>query len=147
MGFTEEDAEAMRKRTEAGHGAIARRKAGLPSPATSSPLVAAVTFVEGIRNERKLHEAIIAHCDKQSPRWKYIHARMDKPSTIGLGAPDFVIFVPPNSEMHRRVFCIECKRKGQKPTPEQLAWHKEMEMLGHRVHVVFSMEQFLEIVK
>lgn len=146
MGFTQEDADAMQKRTEA---AIARGKqqVGLPDPMASAPLVSAITFVEGLRSERKLHEDIMAHCDKQWPRWKYVHARMDKPSTIAVGAPDFVIFTPGNEEMHPRVFAIECKRGGKKPTPEQLAWHKEMEMLGHRVHVVYSMEEFLEIVK
>lgn len=94
----------------------------------------------GPKLEGDLHQQIIAYCNSQWPKWKYIHARMDKKSTIQKGAPDFVIFLP------GRVCCVECKRPGEKPTQEQLAWAKEMEMLQHKVHVVTSFEQFLNVV-
>lgn len=152
MGYTQEEADAMRQRTEAARLNVKPQFAGkngnpTPDTLTSAVLVSAVTFLEDLGSERKLHKAIMAHCDGQWPRWKYIHARMDKRSTVAVGAPDFVIFSPGNAEMHPRVFAIECKRAGQKPTPEQLAWHKEMEMLGHKVHVIYSLAEFFEIVK
>lgn len=91
--------------------------------------------------ESKLHDSIIEWANSQWPRMKFIHARMDQRSTIAVGAPDFVLFL-----LAGRVLCVECKAKGKKPTPEQLAWHKEMEMLGHKVHVVWSMDDFMKLV-
>lgn len=102
---------------------------------------------EGVSRESDLHDSIIEFCDRQWPRWKYIRTRMDKRSTIAVGAQDFTIFLPGNAEMAPRVKCIECKRKGEKPTAEQLIWHKEMEMLGHTVYVVRSMAEFMEVIK
>lgn len=97
---------------------------------------------EGCEDESELHREILDYCNHQWPRWKVIHARMDQRSTIPVGAQDLTIFKPDG-----KVLCIECKRKGAKPTIEQQAWHKEMEMLGHKVHVVYSYREFLEIVK
>ncbi len=145
MPTSPEQFDAMKQRTEAGHGAILRRKGVVIDPMQCD--VTASTLVEGVTKERELHDEIIRYCDSQWPRWKYIHARMDKRSTIAVGAPDFVIFTPGNAEMHPRVFAIECKRAGQKPTPEQLAWHKEIEMLGHKVHVIYSLAEFKEITR
>lgn len=96
---------------------------------------------EPVERESTLHEQIMKHCDSQWPKWKYLRARMDKRSTIASGAQDFTIFAP------GRVILCECKRKGEKPTAEQLAWHKELELLGHKVHVVYSFEEFLEAIK
>lgn len=67
---------------------------------------------------------------------------MDKRSTIAVGGQDFTIFANLG-----RVFLVECKRKGEKLSPEQLAWKLEMEMAGHTVHTVWSYAEFLEIVK
>jgi len=86
-----------------------------------------------------LHEKIMRHCDAQWPKWKYIHARTDQRSTVGIGVHDFTIYLP------GRVLNIECKTKEGKPTPEQLAWALQLEMLGHKVHVVRSMDEFLAL--
>jgi hypothetical protein len=133
--FTTSDYIAMKERTDR-----ARLKGGTLSPMTAprhgiddlppNPSPKALL-------ERHLHEDIIRHCNQQWPRWKYIHARMDQKSTIQEGAQDFTIFMPGN-----RTLCVECKRPGEKPTAEQRAWAKEMEMLGHTVHVITTMEQF-----
>ena len=96
---------------------------------------------EPVERESDLHNDIIAHCNAQWPRWKFIHCRTDRRSTIAIGAPDFVIFLP-----HGRVLCLECKRKNAKPTTEQIAWQKEMQLLGHAVHVVRSMEEFQKLI-
>lgn len=97
---------------------------------------------DAVTSERGLHLEIIKFCDAQWPRWKYIRSRMDKRSTIAVGSQDFTIFMP-----KKRTLCVECKRKGEKPTAEQQIWHKEMEMLGHEVKTIYSMEQFLEAIK
>jgi len=99
-------------------------------------------LAQPVERERGLHEAILDHCAAQWPRWKVIHARMDKRSTIQVGAQDLTIFMPGGN-----VLCIECKARREKLTPEQLAWATEMSMLGHSVHVVWSMEDFLAILK
>ena len=95
-----------------------------------------------VERESKLHEEIMRHCDHQWPRWKYIHCRMDRESTIAVGAPDFVIALPGG-----RVIWIECKAKDGKRSVEQLAWATQMEMLGHTVHLVRSFEEFLELAR
>ena len=87
-----------------------------------------------------LHEKIMRHCDAQWPKWKYIHARTDQRSTVGIGVHDFTIYLPGG-----RVLNAECKTRDGKPTPEQLAWALQLEMLGHKVHVVRSMDEFLAI--
>jgi len=91
-----------------------------------------------VERERDLHGQIIEWCDKQWPRWKYIHSRMDKSSTISVGAQDFTIFTP-----NGQTVCIECKRKGEKMNASQLAWELEMNRLGHEVYVVRSMDDFM----
>jgi hypothetical protein len=95
-----------------------------------------------VTRERDLHDQIIDFCNSKFPRWKFIHARMDKRSTVAVGSQDFTIFLP-----NGRVLCVECKRKNEKPDQDQLIWHKEMEMLGHVVHVVRSVEEFVSVTK
>ena len=92
--------------------------------------------------ESMLHALIREYCKDQWPRWKYIEGRMDRRSTIAVGAQDFTIFMP-----DKKVLCVECKRKGCKPDKEQLSWHKEMSMLGHTVYVVHDMAEFLSILR
>jgi len=98
--------------------------------------------LDGVERERDLHDDIIEFCNAQWPPWKFIHARMDKRSTIAVGANDFTIFAS-----RGRTFCIECKRKNEKLDPDQLIWQKQMDMLGHRVFVVRNMDEFREVVK
>jgi hypothetical protein len=97
---------------------------------------------EPVTKERALHDALIVFYESQWPKWKVIYARQDKPSTIRVGCQDHTVFAS-----RGRVFCLELKKKGGKPDADQLAWHKEMEMLGHKVHVIRSMDEFYEVVK
>lgn len=92
--------------------------------------------------EKELHQDIIDHCDKQWPRWKYVHSRTDKPTRNTLGVPDFVIALPLG-----RTLYVEAKRPGQKPSLAQSAWHAEMLKLKHYVHVVHDMQEFLSAVE
>lgn len=93
-----------------------------------------------IERELDLHDQIIRYCNAQWPKWKYIHARTDKRSTIAAGCQDFTIFAP------GRVLCIEVKRPGGKLDPDQQGWAKEMQMLGHTVHTVRSMDEFIALL-
>ena len=92
--------------------------------------------------EGKLHDKISAWCDSQWPRWKYVHSRMDQPTTTAKGVPDFVILAPAG-----RLLLIECKARDGKCSTEQLGWHKEAEMLGHTVHIVRSLEEFIALTQ
>lgn len=89
-----------------------------------------------------LHEQIMRHCDSQWPRWKYLHSRTDQKSTVAVGSHDFTVFLPGSKHL-----CIECKSKSGKLSSYQLGWAHEMRTLGHEVHVVYSLDQFLELTK
>ncbi len=91
--------------------------------------------------EIPLHDKILKWCANQWPRWKVIRARPDKPSGIQVGAQDLTVFSPGG-----RVFCVELKSRDGKLSKQQAAWAVEMDMLGHRVHVVRSLREFLAIV-
>jgi len=92
---------------------------------------------EAVNDEGKLHLAIIDFCERQFPRWKYRHARMDRPTTEEKGIEDFTVFMPNGITAH-----VECKKKSGKQSVDQLAWQLELGRLGHKVYVVFSIEQF-----
>jgi len=94
-----------------------------------------------VARESQLHDEIIEFCGNQYPHWKFRHARMDRKTTEECGVEDFTIFATGN-----RTFHFECKAKGKKRTPEQLAWALEMRMLEHEVHCIESFSQFLAII-
>jgi hypothetical protein len=93
------------------------------------------------KREMDLHEKIIKHCMDQWPRWKFLRARSDQKSTIQKGASDFTIFMPGG-----RTLCLECKSKGGKLSQDQLIWRHEMGLLGHPVHEVRSMDDFVKLL-
>lgn len=95
----------------------------------------------GVSDELALHDEIIKWCVSQWPRVKYIHARTDQKSTIAKGCHDFTLFLPDG-----RTLCFECKKKDGKWSEDQLGWKKEMELLGHAVHDVRSMQDFFALV-
>jgi len=103
--------------------------------------MAGETMCEAVPLEMPLHKRIMEHCDQQWPRWKYIRAASHRKSTIAEGCQDFTIFMPAG-----RTLCVECKARNEKPDKAQQAWHREMEMLGHNVHVVRNMDEFLRAV-
>jgi len=91
------------------------------------------------REIEELHYPILAWCKDQGAA--YIRARSDMASTIQRGAPDFTIF------HNGRVFLIECKSRTGKLKPEQIGWAMLAEKNLFKVHVVRSMNEFLEIVR
>ena len=95
-----------------------------------------------VDKESKLFEAVDAFCKAQWPNWVQVYARTDKKSTLPVGCHDRTIFGP-----YPKVLLIEGKKKGGKPSPEQLIWKEMLRMLGWTVHIVDSVEQFLELTK
>ena len=93
-----------------------------------------------VDRESELHDAITQYCREHG--WSYIHSRMDRRTTTAAGVCDFVIFADMG-----RTFCVECKRKGGKLSPQQQAFAAHLSRLGHKSHTVYSMAEFLEAVK
>jgi hypothetical protein len=108
---------------------------------TKQPPLSTAPFASN-KPEAALHQEIIDFCKLQVPRWKFIRCRMDLPSSIEVGAHDFTIFAS-----RGRVFSIECKTAKGKLSNHQLGWAHEMNLNEHKVHVVRSMDEFLEVVK
>lgn len=91
--------------------------------------------------ESALHAKIIAWCRDQHPIAPYIHARMDKCSTIGDGVPDFVVC------WRSKIVMIECKARDGKLSEAQRNWSHLAHLQGCVVHIVRSFEEFLEAVR
>ena len=96
---------------------------------------------EPVADELPLHRDIMAYCDRQNPRWLYIHHRTDKRSGIQKGAPDFFVLLP-----GKRVAIIECKKKDGKRSTDQTTWAYEASLLGHGCFLVRSMDDFLAVI-
>lgn len=88
--------------------------------------------------ESELHEKIAEYCRLKG--WLAVHSRMDKPTTQALGVTDFIVVRPCT------VLFIEVKRKGRKPTMEQLAFGAQIKKLGWPHAVVYSFQEFLNFV-
>lgn len=101
-----------------------------------------VVHLTSCDRERELHADIINFCNSQWPRWKYRHARMDKATTEEEGVEDFTIFAP-----NGRTFHFECKASKAKLSDKQRDWRFEMARLGHEVHLIYSMSDFLDVIK
>lgn len=96
---------------------------------------------DAVPQEIPLHRDIEAYCNEQWPRWKFVHARTDRKSTIGTGVHDYTIFLPGH-----RVLCVEVKSKTGKLDDAQQGWRLEMKRLDHEIHVVRSMHDFRDAV-
>lgn len=93
-----------------------------------------------VEREADLHQQILDECARRG--WMVMHSRMDMPSTLQAGVPDFVIM-----RGDGKCLMIEAKSRTGKLSIAQIgmaAWAKK---LGHEIHVVRSFERFLEIVR
>lgn len=90
--------------------------------------------------ESALHEHIIARC--KTLGWHYVHARMDRRSSIGIGCCDFYLFAPCG-----RVVCVECKAKNGKMTTEQLGVRAHLLRLGFEHRIVRSLEEAMALFR
>jgi predicted type IV restriction endonuclease len=89
--------------------------------------------------EADLHDKIEDYCTSKG--WMTCHSRMDRPTTTQLGIPDFIVAADGGI-----TYWIEAKRKGSKPTPNQLARIAWAKKLGHRAAIVWSFEEFLDVI-
>lgn len=94
---------------------------------------------EPVPIESELHDEIIRVCKCRG--WFYVHARMDKRTTQACGTPDFII-----ADGNGETYWIECKRKGSKPTPEQLATICHLRHNGHIAGIVTNMAEFWKLI-
>ena len=92
----------------------------------------------GVPRESDLHEEIFAECRRRG--WIALHGSMAERTCRTLGEPDFVILADGG-----RVLFVECKSRNGKLSPAQAALKHHAEKLGHAVHVVRSMKEFLEV--
>lgn len=90
--------------------------------------------------ESGLHDKILDYATSKG--WAIVHSRMDKRSTVGIGTPDFILGAD-----NGVTYWIEAKRKGGKPTIEQLGRILMLKTLGHKAAIVYSFEEFLEVVR
>lgn len=119
---------------------LANRLAKQAKPSAETGRVIA----KAVESEFKLHQAIMAYCDSQWPKWVYVHSRMDDATTQECGVADFIIFAP------HKVLCIECKAKYKKQSDDQRVWETRVNAVKNPnvvYKVVWCMEEFLEVVK
>ena len=93
----------------------------------------------GVSREAELHEAIFDECRRRG--WIALHGSMAERTCRTLGEPDFVILADGG-----RVLFVECKSRTGKLSPAQAALKHHAEKLGHTVHVVRSLEEFLKLL-
>lgn len=120
MGISQAQYEAMLARTS---------PKGVPVAKPCNP----------VKSESDLHEQIIEHCRARG--WFYEHNRMDRKTTGALGETDFTIALPGG-----RTAWIECKAKSKKTTKEQTETIHNLQKLGHTAGVVYSMQEFEELI-
>ena len=96
--------------------------------------------LQNMLTESELHDRILNHC--RHAGWIALHSRMDQRTTRQIGDPDFTVLADGG-----RVFFIECKSAKGKLSTQQQALHAWAAKLGHKVHVVRTFAEFLEVVK
>ena len=93
----------------------------------------------GVSREAELHEAIFDECRRRG--WIALHGSMAERTCRTLGEPDFVILAGGG-----RVLFVECKSRSGKLSPAQSALKFHAEKLGHTIHVVRSLGEFLKLL-
>lgn len=94
---------------------------------------------DAVEEEDSLHYQIIDLC--RAKGWSYIHPRMDRKSTIGEGAPDFVLLIDGGKTLF-----LECKDREGKVSVKQQAWHAQAKRNGHTVHVARSIQEVIDLI-
>ena len=92
-----------------------------------------------VSREAELHEEVFDECRRRG--WIALHGSMAERTCRTLGEPDFVILAGGG-----RVLFVECKTRTGKLSPAQAALKHHAEKLGHTVHVVRSLDDFLNLL-
>jgi len=92
--------------------------------------------------EKNLHRQIMDYCDAQWPRWKYIHSRMDKST-----ATNPACRISPSSCPKIKKTRHRSQTARRETFPRTTDWHAEMDRLDHTVHLVYSFDDFLSILR
>jgi len=154
MTFTEFDLQQMQAR-------LAKNR---------RPEAEAIASSKGVERESDLHEFIRRYCLDRG--WLAFHGSMAHRTKRTLGEPDWTILTPPVcqecsacSTLHQRddriesrcclapiirkggLLMIECKDETGKLSVEQEGVVRWAAKLGHKIHVVRSVEAFLLVVK
>lgn len=90
--------------------------------------------------EADLHREILAECKRRG--FIAFHGSMAHSTFRTPGEPDFIILADKG-----RVILVECKAGKGKLSPEQRAIHIWADVLGHTVHVIRTLHQFIELTK
>lgn len=93
---------------------------------------------DGVEREVDLHDAIIEDCKRRG--WICDYSSMIHKTHRNVGEQDFTILASGG-----RVFLVECKRKGGKLTPEQLGRKVWAGELGHTVHVIRTVKEWMDL--
>jgi DNA anti-recombination protein RmuC len=87
--------------------------------------------------EKKLHELIESLLRQRN--YHYLHARMDRKTTLRKGAPDFIIILP-----GERCLMVEVKVDGNTLSEDQIRYAAEYHLqTGGIVHLVRSLGDLL----
>lgn len=100
--------------------------------------------------ESDLHDQIEAELKRR--RWYYVHSRTDRKTTQAKGCPDFIIATGAEAtsggyKRSPRTYWIEVKKRGGKLSPEQNVVQHVLTALEHHHAVVYSFQEFLDIIK
>ncbi|MBI1178737.1 hypothetical protein GC207_14990 [bacterium] len=93
---------------------------------------------DGVSRESDLHDAVFDECRRRG--WIPLHGSMAARTHRTEGEPDFVILAD-----RGRALLVECKSRTGKLSPAQAALKHHAESLGHTVHVIRSLEEFLNL--
>ena len=106
---------------------------------TDNPMT--VCAGELAEDESKLHQDIKTWCRQQFPPWLVFSGSMAHKTKRTLGEPDLEIWASGGRTLH-----IELKTKTGKLSLDQLGVQHQAAALGHTLHVVRSMKEFLALV-
>lgn len=99
------------------------------------------------KNEAEMQAQIQAYCDLHG--WPCYRSRTDKRSTGRVGTPDLLICLPFRRGVapHGLFVAIECKMKGNKPSPEQAFELGKIMAAEGETLVAYSAKEAIEFLK
>lgn len=133
MSFTREQFEAHQRR----HGFTVPTDPPVTSLAKKEPSAAQTRWQR--QEERQLHKDFEAYLRLRM--WPYVHSRMDKPSTIRSGFPDFSIFANGHG------VCVEFKAPGGVLSKDQRECISELRAVLTPVLVTTSLADAIHFLR